>query len=76
MRDIDRLQHQLDEMQSRITIRDINDLTSVGKSFRGSTNLKKEFYQMSMRPTILSDESRKRNINDLQEEIDRHQQEI
>lgn len=31
-------------MQSRITIRDINDLESVGKSFRGSTNLKKEFY--------------------------------
>ena len=31
---------------------------------------------MSMRPTILSDESRKRNINELQEEIDRHQKEI
>ena len=76
IRDIDRLQLQMDEMQSRITIRDINDLTSVGKSFRGSTNLKKEFYQMSMRPTILSDQSRKRNINDLQEEIDRHQKEI
>jgi hypothetical protein len=31
---------------------------------------------MSMRPTILSDESRKRNINQLQEEIENHQKEI
>lgn len=59
-------------MMSRITVKDVNNLTSIGKSFRGSKNFEKEFYQMSMRPTIISNESQKKNIDELHKEIEKH----
>ena len=63
-------------MLSRITIKDVNNITSIGKSYRGSKIFEKEFYQMSMRPTIISNDSQKKDINSLQKEIEKHQMEI
>ena len=65
MNDIDILQRAIDAMASRMTIKDIEDLTSIGVSQRGSKNFEKEFYQMSMRPTIISNESQKLDIDNL-----------
>lgn len=57
IRDIERLQAQVDGMISRITIKDISQLSAMGKSVEASQDFRKEFYQMSMRPTVLSNES-------------------
>jgi len=42
---------------SRVTIKDISELTSIGRSPHGSKVYEKEFYQLSMRPTIISNAS-------------------
>jgi len=45
-------------MVSRITIRDLSQLSSIGVSQRGTQNfLAKDFQQLSLRPTILSNET-------------------
>ena len=76
MNDIDILQKAIDAMASRMTIQDIEDLTSIGVSQKGSKNFEKEFYQMSMRPTIISNESQKLDIDNLQNQIASHAREI
>jgi hypothetical protein len=63
-------------MMSRVTIKDISELTSIGRSPHGSKVYEKEFYQLSMRPTIISNASQKRCINNLQLQIEQHQREI
>ena len=63
-------------MMSRVTIKDINELSSIGRSAKGSKVDEKEFYQLSMRPTIISNNSQKNCINNLQLQIEQHQREI
>ena len=63
-------------MTSRLTIKDINDLSSVGISLNGSVDFKKQFYQMSMRPTILSNASQKKSLEVLINQIHGHKQEL
>jgi len=48
----------------------------MGKSVAASQDFRKEFYQMSMRPTVLSNQSQKVKLENLEDSIDRHQQEI
>lgn len=67
--DIQRLQQRLDLMNSRVTIKDISNLSAIGKSQRGSQNMEKEFYQMSMRPTMISNLSQKKQVDALQKQI-------
>ena len=57
IRDIERLQKRVDLMTSRITIKDINNLSAIGKSRHHSMDWEQGFYQMSLRPTILSNQS-------------------
>jgi len=63
-------------LASRITIRDVEELTSIGKSRHGSKDFSREFKKMSQRPTILSNRSQKRNINNLEHEVEAQAEEI
>ena len=63
-------------MDSRVSVQDVEGLSAIGKSYHGSEIFEKEFYQMSMRPTILSNISQKRMANDLQKDIEKQEQEI
>lgn len=63
-------------LASRITIKDVVDLSSIGKSHHGSQDFSREFKKMSQRPTILSNRTQKRNINELQHDIEQQEKEI
>lgn len=76
LEDIGRLRQQADLLASRITIRDVSELSSIGKSRHGSEDFSREFKKLSQRPTILSNRTQKRQINEVQHDIERQEQEI
>lgn len=74
--DIGRLQKQVDELASRITIRDITVLSAIGRSHHGDEDFTREFKKLSDRPTLLSNRSQKRQINEIQHDIEEQEREI
>ena len=74
--DIGRLQKHVALLASRITIRDITVLSAIGRSHHGDQDFSREFKKLSDRPTILSNRSQKRQINEVQHDIEAQEEEI
>lgn len=72
MKDLERLQNKIELMASRITIKDISQLSAIGASQRGSQNFwDKDFLpNQSLRQTIISNETQNERIGDLEKELD------
>jgi len=75
-RDAALLEDKVKAMDSRISVHSMQSIQSIGKSMGSHGLFEKEFYQMSMRPTKISNQSRKEEIGRMEDKIDDQEREI